>query len=156
MAYADPVPALIRAWKERALRRVADLAVELVTGAVERPAADVITHIPGDPRRQLARAEHPAAALARGLGERWSLPTERLLVRTRPVPRQTGLPVVDRRRNVRDAFAVRENALTRLPACVALVDDVYTTGATVSAAASALLRAGVEQVHVVTFARTLR
>jgi predicted amidophosphoribosyltransferase len=39
---------------------------------------------------------------------------------------------------------------------VLLVDDVYTTGATVSAAATALRRAGARQVEVVTFARTVR
>lgn len=155
-AYAGPVPALVRAWKERALRRVADLAVELVADTVERPAADVITYIPGDPGRQLTRAAHPAGSLARGLGERWSLPSERLLRRTRPVPRQTGLPLADRRRNVRGVFMGDAGALRSTSARVVLVDDVYTTGATVSSAAAALLAAGAAEVRVVTFARALR
>ncbi|HEY2325987.1 MAG TPA: phosphoribosyltransferase family protein [Gaiellaceae bacterium] len=150
------MPALVRAWKERALRRVANLAVELVADAVERPAADVITYIPGDPGRQLTRAGHPAAALAHGLGERWSLPSERLVARTRRVPRQTGLPLDARRRNVRDAFTADGATLRTTGARVVLVDDVYTTGATVSAAAAAILRAGATEVCVVTFARALR
>ncbi len=156
VAYAGPVPALVRAWKERALRRVADLAVELVADTLERPAADVITYIPGDPGRQLTRAAHPAAALAHGLGERWSLPSERMLRRTRRVLRQTGLPLAERRRNVRGAFDADGAALRNATARIVLVDDVYTTGATVSSAAAALLRAGATEVRVVTFARTLR
>ena len=156
VAYAGPVPPLVRAWKERALRRVADLAVELVSDTVERPAADVITYIPGDPGRQLTRAAHPAAALAHGLGEQWSLPGERLLRRTRRVPRQTGLSLAERRRNVRGVFDADGGALRAGSPRVVLVDDVYTTGATVSSAAAALLRGGAATVCVVTFARALR
>ncbi len=48
------------------------------------------------------------------------------------------------------------HAAAAAPARVALVDDVYTTGATASAAASALRAAGARSVEVVTFARALR
>jgi len=57
-----------------------------------------------------------------------------------------------RRRNVAGAF----RAAVRPPARVCLVDDVYTTGATVSAAATALRKAGARRVEVVAFARALR
>ena len=56
------------------------------------------------------------------------------------------------RRNVAGAFVAR----APVPACVVLVDDVYTTGATVDAAASALRKGGARRVEVVTFARTIR
>ena len=58
----------------------------------------------------------------------------------------------ERLRNARGAFV----AVVETPRRVLLVDDVYTTGATVSAAATALRRAGTRQVDVVTFARTVR
>jgi ComF family protein len=153
VAYAPPVPQLVRAWKEHGLRRAAAFAAELVAAHVERPAADVITYIPPDPERQLRRMGHPAERLAEELGPRWSLDVTRLLVRTRSVQRQAALPVEERRRNVRGAF---EAAVNTPPVSVVLVDDVYTTGSTASSAAAALLSAGASVVHFVTFARTLR
>ena len=72
-------------------------------------------------------------------------------MRTRQTERQRGLALADRRRNVAGAFAAR-------PAYgeIALVDDVYTSGATASAVAAALRAAGAENVDVVTFARAIR
>jgi predicted amidophosphoribosyltransferase len=58
----------------------------------------------------------------------------------------------ERRRNVKGAF----RATQRPPSKLALIDDVYTTGATVSAAATALRKAGARHVEVVTFARAVR
>jgi predicted amidophosphoribosyltransferase len=153
VAYAGPAPALVRAWKERGVRRATSLAAELVAAHVEPLPADVITYIPPDPDRQLRRATHPAEALARALAAHWGVPSTRLLVRSRGASRQAGLHLAERRRNVRGLFAAASDAV---PATVLLVDDVYTTGATASAAAAALRAAGARTVHVVTFARTLR
>jgi predicted amidophosphoribosyltransferase len=153
VAYSSPAPELVRAWKEQGLRRGAILAAELVAAHVERPPADVITYIPPDPERQLRRMGHPAERLAEELGPRWGLEVRRLLARTRNVPRQASLPVEERRRNVRGAFGAADDVP---PVRVVLVDDVYTTGSTASAAAAALLSTGASVVHVVTFARTLR
>jgi predicted amidophosphoribosyltransferase len=66
--------------------------------------------------------------------------------------RQRGLGQVERRRNVAGAFLSQGD----VPTHVTLVDDVYTTGATVAAAASALRKTGARQVEIVTFARTIR
>jgi predicted amidophosphoribosyltransferase len=103
--------------------------------------------------RLLERGHHPAGRLANELAERWSLPCDcRLLTRGRPSARQTGLGLAERGRNVRGAFT----AMRAVPRDVLLVDDVYTTGATASAAASALKAAGATTVRVVTFARAVR
>ncbi len=86
------------------------------------------------------------------LGARWQLPVASLLARAHGVAPQRGLPLAERRRNVRGVF----QATGQAPRAVVLVDDVYTSGATVSAAATALRKAGARRVEVVTFARAAR
>jgi predicted amidophosphoribosyltransferase len=154
VAYVGPARDLVAAWKEHGLRRAATLAAELTVERLEPPAVDVITYIPPDPARLLVRGYHPAGRLARELAVRWALPEVALLVRTGSTPsaRQVGLARVERLRNARGAFV----AVATTPKRVLLVDDVYTTGATVSAAATALRHAGARDVDVVTFARTVR
>lgn len=153
VCYTTAARKLVGAWKELGLRRFSPLAAELVAERVPRPAADVIAYIPPDGARSVKRGHHPARELAAGMAERWQLPIEDLLARTRPVARQADLPRAARRANVRGAFAP---ALDLVPARIALVDDVYTTGATADAAAAALRAAGAREVHVVTFARVTR
>jgi predicted amidophosphoribosyltransferase len=153
VAYIGAARDLVAAWKEHGLRRAATLAAELTVERLEPPAADVITYIPPDPARLLVRGYHPAARLAHELAGRWSLAEAALLVRAgAPSARQVGLARADRLRNARGAFV----AVAAPPKRVLLVDDVYTTGATVAAAATALRQAGARDVDVVTFARTVR
>jgi predicted amidophosphoribosyltransferase len=143
---------LVAAWKERALRGLAELAATLLADAVAPPSADALAYVPADPDRRLQRGHHPAAALAAHLSAAWELPVVTLLDRPRAGPAQRGLGLVERRRNVAGAFA----ACRSPPARVVLVDDVYTTGATASEAARCILRAGARRVDVITFARTVR
>ena len=75
-----------------------------------------------------------------------------VMVRVRGSPRQRGLTRTERRRNVAAAYTATGPA----PGRIVLVDDVYTTGATANAAASALRKAGAREVEIVTFARTIR
>jgi ComF family protein len=152
IAYAGAAQPFIRAWKERGLRHAANLAAELITERIDRPRADVITYIPRDEGRYLTRGHHPAERLARCLAARWGIEVATLLTRTRAVERQAGLSVLERRRNVRGAF----RASAQVPSLVVLVDDVYTTGSTCAAAASALRAGGAKHVQVITFARAVR
>jgi len=152
VAYDGPVRRIVTAWKERGLRRLAAWAAEVVVESVPRPAAAVLVFVPGDPDRRLKRGYHAAEQLGRELASAWGLSVEPLLARARGSPRQRELTRVERRRNVASAFACRGP----VPAQVTLVDDVYTTGATANAAASALRKGGARRVDVVTFARTIR
>jgi predicted amidophosphoribosyltransferase len=152
VAYHATARALVTAWKQRGLRKLAAEAADVIAKTIPCPAADVIAFIPADGDRSVKRGHHPAERLARELGVRWSLPVASLLTRARTVQPQRGLSLAERRRNVRGAF----EATARSRGCVALVDDVYTTGSTASAAASALRRAGARRIEVVTFARTVR
>ena len=127
-------------------------AAEVMAAATPLPTASVVAFVPPERERARRRGFHPAERLAQELGERWELPVRPLLSRTRYVRRQRGLPLADRRRNVTGAFVPAVEA----PRRVALVDDVYTSGATAAAAASALRKGGARRVEVLTFARVVR
>jgi predicted amidophosphoribosyltransferase len=116
------------------------------------PGEAVLTFIPPDRDRRLKRGYHPAERLAVALAAEWDVTCEPLLVRSGRSRRQRGLSLPERRRNVAGAFRAKKPTSPR----VVLVDDVYTSGATVSAAASALRAAGARRVEVFTFARALR
>jgi len=150
--YDDAVRALVAGWKERALRRLVRSAVALVVEVVSPPAASLITFVPPDPDRGLRRGHHPPGQLAEELARSWELPVEGLLRRRRAAMRQRGLSRAERRRNVAGAFVAR----SPVPSTVVLVDDVFTSGSTANAAASALRQAGARRVEVVTFARVVR
>ncbi|MHB8469330.1 MAG: ComF family protein [Gaiellaceae bacterium] len=143
---------LVAAWKERGLRLLAVEAAAVVTARVPAPRGAVVACVPPDHDRRRVRGHHPAAGLAEALAERWDVPCEALLERARRIERQRGLGRSERRRNVEGAF----RPARAMPACVVLVDDVYTSGATAHAAAAALRTGGARRVEVVTFARAIR
>lgn len=149
--YDDSVRALIGAWKERGLRRLADTAASLVLEVVPQPDAALVTFVPADPDRGLRRGHHPPQLLAQALARHWELPFAASLTRRRAGKRQRGLSRPERRRNVAGAFVSAP-----VPASVVVVDDVFTSGATANATASALRKAGARRVGVVTFARVVR
>jgi predicted amidophosphoribosyltransferase len=152
VAYDGPARALVSAWKLRGLRRFGAVAAELVTEVVPRPSVEVLTFVPGEGDRVAWRGLNTAEELARALATRWRLPVEPLLERARSARPQRGLSQKARAANVRGSFRARG----AVPAAVALVDDVYTTGATAAAAARELKREGAGAVHVIAFARTIR
>ncbi len=152
VAYDESVRSFVRAWKEQGLRRLVELAAELVVEAVPRPNAEALTFVPPDWDRRLKRGHHPPERLAHELGHAWGLRVEPLLAHARRIEHQRGLPRNERRRNVAGAF----RATARVPSRVVLVDDVYTSGATANAAASALRAAGARRVEAVTLARAIR
>jgi len=141
---------LVHAWKERGLRRLAAEAAQLVAGRVPRPEVDALAFVPTDRGRRLERGHNPAERLALELAVLWELPCLPLLERTRG-GRQRGSSVAERRA-VRGAFRATGTA----PRKLAVIDDVYTTGATAAACATALRAAGARRVEAVAFARALR
>ncbi len=135
-------------------RRVAEL---LATRARQDPlnGCTKIVPVPLHPRRLLVRGFNQAEVIANEVSRRTALPLDSAnLFRTVHTERhRAGLDAKSRRETVEAAFAVR---LTRLiiDESILLVDDVFTSGATASACASALLGAGARSVFVLTIART--
>ena len=119
--------------------------------------ADVIVPVPLHARRFLRRRFNQSAELARAIAGLSGLGFEpALVVRAKPTRQQVGLGLAEREQNVRGAFKVPVAERERLRGRrVLAVDDVYTTGATVSAMARSLRRAGAAGVDVLTFARVL-
>jgi predicted amidophosphoribosyltransferase len=123
----------------------------------------VLVPIPLAVRRERQRGSNQSAVLAGALARRWRMPVRPLLARVRETPTQTALTPEKRLANVAGAFAVQEASAVPLTpgrrpgvsrdATYVLVDDVFTTGATLAEAARALEVAGARTVAAVTFAR---
>ncbi|MFQ5972627.1 MAG: ComF family protein [Alphaproteobacteria bacterium] len=121
------------------------------------PQTDLIVPVPLHRWRLAARKYNQAAMLAQALARLCDVPAAvDHLVRIRRTSSQGRMSASARRRNVRGAFAVRADATSRIEGRrLLLVDDVYTTGATVTECSRALLEAGAEAVDVLTLARTV-
>ena len=128
------------------------LARHLVT--VDGPRPELLLPVPLHPRRQRGRGFNQALELARPITQRLGV---RLVAdgcrRLRDTAAQSGLDAVSRRRNVRGAFAVNTPVGGRR---VALIDDVVTTGHTVTELARVVAAAGAERVEVWCVARAGR
>ena len=133
--------------------RVTEVMAEAMRGLEPLANSGVLVPIPLTQKRLRTRGYNQSERLARALADRRTAgPPVRidLLRRGRETPTQTALTPEERRANVAGAFTVHAS---RLPDTVVLVDDVFTTGATLAEAAGACLAAGVKQVEAVTFAR---
>lgn len=120
--------------------------------------ADAIIPVPLHRRRLAMRRFNQSALLSMAIARRTGLRFEpHALHRVRATPSQAGKSASGRRRNVAGVFRVPERAKPRIAGKVlVLVDDVFTTGATVEAAARTLQRAGAVRVNVLTLARVVR
>lgn len=110
---------------------------------------DCLIPIPMHPKKRAERGFDQAALLAEELGRISGIPVgEDILYRKRYTGASKKLGRASRRKNLRGVFAVREG-ITPL-ARVVLIDDIYTTGATMDEASLALRRAGVEHIFFLT------
>jgi len=132
-----------------------------LTGLLIRQAApelstagwDAIVPVPLYPAKERERGFNQAERLARQLSRAAGIPLQKGFVRRHiPTPTQTRLSREERRQNVSRAFRVPSSGRVRGQRIV-LVDDVFTTGATTHACASALIQAGAAEVCVWTVAR---
>jgi ComF family protein len=127
-------------------------------GAELLAEADVLAPVPLHWSRLLARRYNQAALLTRELARLTGKPViQDLLVRRRRTASQGGLGAARRESNVSGAFRVHPRHAARIKGQrVLLIDDVLTTGATVSACSRTLRRAGAIAVDVLTLARVVR
>ena len=157
--YAMPVDDLVSGFKYRRHlhcgRLLAELALPHLQAAYDgTPFPDCLVPMPLHWRRLLSRRFNQSHYLAVDWSRALNLPLTDCLQRVYPTAPQQGQDKAARRRNVRNAFVPHRKAPPVADQCVALVDDVVTTGATADAAAHCLLQAGAREVHVWALART--
>lgn len=119
--------------------------------------ADVIVPVPLHWMRFLRRRFNQSAELARAIAKQSDKKFAPIaLKRVKATRQQVGLPLNERQDNVRAAFKVPpEHEIAVAGRRVLLIDDVYTTGSTVTAATKALKKGGAAAVDILTFARVL-
>jgi ComF family protein len=132
---------------------LADLLVQRAVPELAKEKWDFIVPIPLHPTRHREREFNQAERLASWLSRATGIPVNaRLIRRTVPTRTQTQLSKADRIANVRKAFAITRRRKLNGERLV-LLDDVFTTGATSSACAAVLKKAGAGEVCVWTVAR---
>lgn len=166
VAYEGQARSLVTAFKFGRRRELAEpmgqwmarVARELIAGGPQDAASSpLVIPVPLHWTRLWSRRFNQASELARVVAREMEAEWEpMLLMRRKRTRQQVGLDMKSRSKNVRGAFAVRGTEAAVLQGrSVLLVDDVMTTGSTISACTRALLSAGAAEVNVLTFAIAL-
>ena len=144
---------VIHAVKYRGHQRLAVHLGTLLTVIVQ-PDVELIVPIPIHRARRSERGYNQAELIASGLSSASGLPWRPAVLRTVNTPTQTSLSDARRRANVHAAF-VHDPLIDIKGLRIAVVDDVFTTGATVNSCAEVLAEAGARRVDAVTVAATV-
>ncbi|MCB1651023.1 MAG: ComF family protein [Alphaproteobacteria bacterium] len=124
-------------------------------GAQMLTQADYLIPVPLHYRRLVRRRYNQAALIAQGISKETGVPVLiEALRRTRSTPPQGYMNASDRHKNVRRAFEIHPLYASMIKdKTLILIDDVYTTGATVNECTKVLKKAGAKAVHILTLAR---
>jgi competence protein ComFC len=143
---------IVHVLKYRGYTRTVDrLAAPLMVGALDGGHRfDAVVPVPLHRSRLRRRGFNQAELLARGVAQKINAPVSDTLQVVRKTRDQVELSAAGRRENVSGAFSSRGRVRGR----ILLIDDVFTTGATMSSCAETLLRAGATEVHALSLCRT--
>lgn len=142
--YANPaLRRLIKEFKYRGSPEIGNIIVNLTSASAQSlftlfPKEAVVVPLPLHRSRERQRGFNQAATIGKALADALDLHMSPLLVRVRRTEEQARLSTAERMENCRRAFS----APREIAGHVVLVDDVVTSGATMSAAAEAIKRAG--------------
>ena len=161
---SDGAREAVHALKYGGLPRIADdLTAAMAAALLPIDAASVLVPIPLAPKRLRQRGYNQSEALARALSRLWRIPVVDVLIRSRETATQTTLTPETRLANVAGAFGVNNvqcsmingRSLSIDHSTLIIVDDVFTTGATLAEAARALEQAGGRRIYGITFGRAV-
>ncbi|MCL2335701.1 MAG: ComF family protein, partial [Endomicrobia bacterium] len=155
--YKDRIRKLILKFKYSGRTYLAaDFAAALAKKAKEEgfaEKADIVVPVPSHLLRRIKRGYNQAELLARETSKLLNIPHRSgILLRKKLTKPQFKLSKTEREENIKDSFFVAENAVIK-GKNILLIDDIATTGATASACAGALKKAGAKKVFVLTLAR---
>ncbi len=151
-AYDGALRKLIHIFKFEGVRTLQRPLGTLLAQVLPRETSfDAIVAMPLHWRRRWQRGFNQSELLAQEIGRRWGVPVVKAVQRKKATVPQAGLTSAQRRTNVQGAFQAKKASLTGKH--VLLIDDVLTTGATASACARALKRAGASKVTFLALAR---
>ncbi len=114
---------------------------------------DFIVSVPLHRSRMQERGYNQSQLIAKYISEKLSIPYADALKRTRKTQKQSRQSRLSRKRNIINAFETKKSSEKVIHSSVLLVDDIYTTGATVNECARALINSGVSKVYAITIAR---
>jgi ComF family protein len=154
-----PANTIVHQFKYGGWRALAEPMAQRLAGLIlpdeVRAEARVVFAVPTTRARRRTRGYNQAELLARAYATAGKLEFVDSLERTRASDTQTALQPLERAANVAGAFRLRDSTPSLKGAHVLLIDDVLTTGATVSECAQTLVAGGARCVSVLTFARAL-
>jgi len=159
-AFEGSLQAAIHRWKYEGKTHLTSFFAEWMAEGLDRywevNSLDLLIPVPLHPQRLRERGFNQALLLAKELSRRTDIPYfKTILKKKRPTLAQVNLSGVEREKGVRGAFHVIEKE-ELLEKSVLLVDDVYTTGATVNECSKVLVRGGARKVDVLTLAHAVR
>jgi len=153
--YHQPVDRLIADFKYHDKLYLSELFAQLMVDKLNnRPLPDLLIPIPLHANRIRQRGYNQSFELAKALSKKLDIPSSNdYLIRTIDTKSRASIPFKARKKNIQHAFKLVK---TKVPAHIALIDDVLTTGHTANAAAKLLRKAGATRIEVWTIARTIR
>lgn len=149
--YMGPLREAIKAMKFNHIKRLSRPLSGLLC-SIDLPKADAVIPVPSGPMALRLRGFNQSALIAKNIARHLDVPfIDGVLYKKHDTAFQVGLGWAERKKNLKAAFATRKSlkAVDR----VLLVDDVITTGATMSECARMLLKSGVAEVYAVSVAR---
>ena len=126
------------------------IAAELLKKSRIKP--DFIVPVPLHWTRSLARGYNQSRILCQIISGETGIPTRTIMKRIKRTPKQANLSGIQRRKNLERAFSITDGEICR-NSVILIVDDVLTTGSTLTAASSALLEYGAKEINILILAR---
>ena len=158
--YEGPIKEAVHRLKYRGRPSLAGPLAQLMAHCAMQESffmqADFLVPVPMHPERERVRGYNQSLLLARAAGEIMQKPVlDAALTKITPTSPQTGLTGVQRRQNLQGSFSFADSASEVLwGKSIILIDDVFTTGSTVSLLSEILRQSGAVEVQVLTFAGT--